>query len=116
MACRIVLVTEHSADTEALRAALADKGHEVVEVELSGMDAHRPGLHDVLLATGRDAVETCEALIRQHPGCAVVVLDREPNMRRAVAALRAGAADFVTDPTSADAVDAAIQRVFEKRV
>jgi two-component system response regulator AtoC len=116
MACRIVVVTERSAETEALRAALAEKGHEVAEVGLSEMEDHRPGLHDIVLAVGHVAVETCEALLRRHPGAAVIVLDSEPNMRRAVAALRAGAADFVTDPTSADAVDAAIQRVFEKRI
>jgi DNA-binding NtrC family response regulator len=114
MACRIVLVCEPSADAEELCRALAAKGRETVRHELAEIEARRPAPHDIVLASGAHAIETCERLLRLDPKCALIVLDRAPSIDRAVAALRAGAADLVTDPANIDAVDAAIQRVLEK--
>jgi DNA-binding NtrC family response regulator len=116
MACRIVLVTRPSPEGEVLCSGLVAKGREVVRLDPSEVEARRPAPQDILLALGADPVETCEALLLQDPRCAVVVLDDEPSIDRAVAALRAGAADFVTEPADIDAVDAAIQRVIERRM
>src|SRR5690242_14964887 len=103
MACRIVLVTEPSVDAEELCRALAAKGREVIRLDMREIEACRPAPHDIVLAAGTHAVETCERLLRRDPRCALVVLDDEPSVDRAVAALRAGAADFVTDPADTDA-------------
>lgn len=116
MAGRIFLVGDQAFDGAELRASLVAKGHSVVPARASDIDVQRLGPRDVVLAAGPDGVETCEALQRRDPKCSVIVLDGAPDMRRAIAALRAGAADFVTNPEDAGAVDAAIHRVLEKRV
>jgi len=116
MTGRIFLVGEHVSDAPELRASLAAKGHSVLSARAADIDVQRLGSRDVVLAAGPDAVETCEALQRRDPKCSVIVLDGAPDMNRAIAALRAGAADFVTNPADAGAVDAAIHRVREKRV
>ena len=116
MAGRILVLGTQSSETEALCTSLAAKGHAVVPSDTSVLDVQRLGPRDVIVTTGPDAVETCDLLQRRDPKCAVVVLDGAPNMMRAIAALRAGAQDFVIDPTDVDAVDAAIRRVLEKRI
>jgi two-component system response regulator HydG len=112
MACRIVVVTEPSLESEDLCAKLASRGRDVVRLDPSEVESRRPSPRDIVLTT----VATCEELLGRDPKCVVVVLDREPSIEKAVAALRAGAADFVTEPADIDAVDAAIQRVIEKRM
>src|ERR1041385_8990865 len=103
MAGRILVLGTQSSETEALCTSLAAKGHAVVPSDTSVLDVQRLGPRDVIVTTGPDAVETCDLLQRRDPTCAVVVLDGAPNMMRAIAALRAGAQDFVIDPTDVDA-------------
>jgi DNA-binding NtrC family response regulator len=116
MPCRIVIVTERSSDTDDLFSSLTDKGHEVLRVGRADIDVGPWGPRDLFVTTGLEAVETCELLLRRDPKCAVIVVDPQPSIRRAIVALRAGASDFVTDPADTDAVDAAIRRVVEKRI
>lgn len=116
MAYRIVIMSEPSSETEGLRDTLTAKGHSVVVSSPAEMETFRVALHDIILTGGPDAIGLCERLLGRDSKSTVVVLDAEPNMRSAVAALRAGAADFVTDPSDPAAVDAAIQRVTDKRL
>ncbi|HEX4334621.1 MAG TPA: sigma-54 dependent transcriptional regulator [Polyangiaceae bacterium] len=88
--------------------ALARRGYTVVGEPDERAD------YDVVLAVC-DAGTTSESAIFRTDGRAVVVVDPEPSVERTVAALRAGASDYVTDPCDVDAVDTALRRILDKR-
>ena len=103
-----VLFTAFGANTDGLRAALAGRGYTVV-------GADEPADFDVVLSVHEGATTGWEAAVARSEGRGVVVVDGEPSVERTVAALRAGACDYVTDPRDVDAVDLALRRILDKQ-
>ncbi len=74
-----------------------------------------PADFDVVLSVCDALTAPCPDAIARVDGRAVVVVDPEPSVERTVAALRAGACDYVADPDDVDAVDTALRRILDKR-
>jgi DNA-binding NtrC family response regulator len=110
--CRVLIAGGQSAPLEELRVALDSRGY-VVTVS-AGMES-ATGTFDVALALGSDPVAVCSHISSRVSDCPVVVVDDAPHIARTMAALRAGAADYLTDPRDVDAIDAALRRVLERR-
>jgi two-component system response regulator HydG len=58
-------------------------------------------------------VELCEQLYRRYPDCAPIVLTGYGQLDTAIAAMRAGAYDFLTKPVNGDMLEVAIDRALE---
>ncbi|HEX3596251.1 MAG TPA: sigma-54 dependent transcriptional regulator [Polyangiaceae bacterium] len=109
MGGRVLLSGTHGGHVEGLRAALARRGYTILG------EPDEPADFDVVLTICDGPAVPDESAIRRGGGRAVVIVDAEPSVERTVAALRAGAADYVTDPCDVDAVDNALRRVLDKR-
>ncbi len=104
MTGRVLLVDDEQSLCEALAAGLTPKGFEVRWVT-SGPDAL-----DLLAATetdvvltdlnmrGMSGIELCERVGANRPDIPVVVITAFGSLDTAIAAIRAGAYDFVTKP------------------
>jgi two-component system response regulator HydG len=111
-----VLVAEcNGAVHERLRRALSARGHVTATVALAELasSAHPP--REVILTVGEDATESCRWLTAHVPSASVILVDETPQLARAIAAIRAGAADYAAYDDEVEAVEAAIRRVIERR-
>ena len=84
-------------------ACLAFLEHTPVDVVIS--DVQMPGM------TG---IELCEQLYARFPDCAPIVLTGHDRLDTAIAALRAGAWDFLTKPARGEVLELAIDRALEE--
>lgn len=102
---RHILAVDDDPDTcELLAANLVASGYEVetrrsaaealVVLEGQYLDAVIADVHMV----GMSGLELCERIVASHPNTPVIVMTGQANMEMAIAALRAGACDFVTKP------------------
>jgi DNA-binding NtrC family response regulator len=112
-----ILIVDSEVDgVMMLRAALQRRGYEVVAAAsapdaLAHIAAHRV---DVVLAhltmTGMSGVELCALLHEQDPDLPTIVLTGQDTIENAVAAIRAGAYDFIVKPINLDDLSIAIDR------
>src|SRR5262245_52246602 len=101
---RILIVDDDTDMSETLAAAVANRGFSA-RCASSGdaalLDLEREDF-DVVLTDlrmpGLSGVELCERIVTNRPGVLVVVVTAFGSMDTAVAAIRAGAYDFLTKP------------------
>jgi DNA-binding NtrC family response regulator len=109
MGGRVLLAGTRGTHAEGLRAALARRGYTVLG------EPDEPADFDVVLAVSGGSESEPDDRFHRGDGHAVVVVDPEPTIARTLAALRAGASDYVSDPCDVDAVDAALRRILDRR-
>ncbi|MEO6058009.1 MAG: HD domain-containing phosphohydrolase [Gemmatimonadales bacterium] len=117
---QVLVVESRSSRQTWLREALAQSDYEVLDAVSSEAALHvlaRRKIACVLVsadAVGDGAPELVARLLRGEPSLAVLVLVSETNVAAAVAVMRAGATDCLTDGVSAAelvaAVDGAVER------
>jgi len=62
---------------------------------------------------GMSGIELCDQLYKRYPDCAPIVLTGYGRLDTAIAAMRAGAFDFITKPVKGDVLELAIERALE---
>ena len=118
---RIHVVDDDPDMASMLRSALARRGYEVT-TSLSAEDtleriAGSPV--DVVVTDlrmrGIDGIQLCERLLATYPELPVVVMTAFGSMDAAIAAMRAGASDFLAKPFKPAALATIVDRVVEQR-
>src|SRR5262249_1273847 len=64
---------------------------------------------------GMNGLELCDRIVTSRPDVPVVVITASTNLETAIAAIRAGAYDFIAKPIDLDALVVALQRALEHR-
>ncbi|MEX2642087.1 MAG: response regulator, partial [Acetobacterales bacterium] len=117
-----VLIVDDEADIRMLvTGILQDEGYQVREASDSvstfqQVAARRPNLVllDIWLeGSDRDGLEILELLQQQHPAVPVIIMTGHGSVETAVAAIKAGAYDFVEKPFKADRLLLMIERAIE---
>src|SRR4051794_11249527 len=105
---RILFVDDDAPTQEFVVAALMPFDFEVVSrgSGLDGIDALGSEEFDAIVTdlqmVGMDGLEFCKAATASRPGVPVIVLTGFGSMKAAVAAIRAGAYDFIAKPIQVD--------------
>ncbi len=122
VAARVLLIEDDAAAAEMLAHILRRRGFEV-EVRLDGREALELALHtdyDVVLTDlvmpGCNGLELCERLATNRPDTPVVLVTGHATVDTAVAAIRAGAWDFVVKPFDADQMGMVVERAVRHRL
>jgi two-component system, NtrC family, response regulator AtoC len=92
---------EYRTSGEAALQALAESDFEVVVTDIS-----MPGL---------SGIELCERIVANHPNVPVVVVTAFGSLDTAIAAIRAGAYDFINKPFEIEEMVFALQRAVQNR-
>jgi DNA-binding NtrC family response regulator len=115
-----VLVIEDDANMrDMLAVSLKRRDFEVVAKEsaITGLAALATGPFDIVVTDinmrGTDGIELCRTLASSHPNLPVIVITAFGSMDTAIAALRAGAVDFLPKPFELEALEGAIDRALE---
>jgi two-component system response regulator HydG len=118
---RILVVDDERDMCEAIAAGLAPRGFEV-RSETSGeaaLLALDDAEADVVLTDinmrGIDGLALCERIVAKRPDVPVVVITAFGSLETAIAAIRAGAYDFITKPVKMDALAVALARAVQHR-
>ena len=118
---RILIVDDERQIRRIVSVVLEERGHRVTvaasgEEALERLDATAP---DVVLLDlnlpGIDGLETVSRIHRQDPSIHVVMMTAYGTIRSAVAAMRAGAFDYLTKPFDNDDLLHTLDRVLEMR-
>src|SRR5262249_43908106 len=111
---RILVVDDEQSMCEALAAGLAPRGFSVrwetsAEAGLATLETTEA---DVVLTDlnmrGMDGLALCERIVANRPDLPVVVITAFGSLETAIAAIRAGAYDFITKPVKMDALAVAL--------
>ncbi len=118
---RILVVDDDQSMCEVIEAYLQQRGL-TVSWRVDAEDAFltlKNETFDVVLSDlrmpGMDGIELCERIVANQPEVPVVVITAFGSMDTAVAAMRAGAYDFVTKPIEMDLLALAVERALEHR-
>ncbi len=118
---RVLIVEDDRAMCEWLDASLTKRGYRVqfhtdAAAALEALPAVEPGvvLTDLNLR-GQSGIELCAQLAKERPDLPVIVLTAFGTFDSAVAAIRAGAYDFLTKPVELDALALAVDRALQHR-
>ncbi len=121
MQSRVLIVDDDAELVKLLGIVLSRKGFATKAVR-SGADALTALAaenFDVMLTDvqmpGMDGIALCERAVAAHPALAVIVLTAFGSMDTAVAAIRAGAYDFVTKPVDNTVIALAVERAARHR-
>ena len=116
MSARVLLVDDDASLCETLEVGLRKRGFEVTWCT-SAADATeliRRDEFDVVVTDlhmhGPDGLELCERIAQGHPDVPVLVLTAFGSMESAIAAIRAGAYDFINKPVALDVLAMAVDR------
>ncbi len=112
---RVIVTGELKMEAERIQRALLERGFAATSRSVAELESERFATSGIVVAAGSDPIEDCRKLSLQQPGANVIVVDRTPNLSRTLAALRAGAADYVTDANDIAAVEAAIRRIVDRQ-
>ncbi len=121
MAGRVLVVDDEQSMCEMLQTALGLRGFEVAwRTRPEGALALlREEDFDVVLSDlrmpGMSGTELCERVVANRPDIPVVVMTGFGSLEAAVAAIRAGAYDFVTKPIELDLLQIALERAVRHR-
>ena len=116
-----ILIVDDEEDTALLlRDILRNRGYHV-EAVFSGaacLEHLKRAPVDVVISDvqmpGMTGIELCEQLYDRYPDCAPIVLTGYGRLDTAIAALRAGAWDFLTKPAKGEVLELAIDRALEE--
>jgi two-component system response regulator HydG len=115
----ILIVDGDQESAESLRDVLRDRGHTADSV-VSGQRClqylhARPA--DVVITDAEipdmDGIDLCGALRERHPDSLPIVVARSCDVSTAVAAMRAGAHDYMTKPVTLESIEHAIKRALD---
>lgn len=117
----VLIVDDDTSMCEVLVERLRKRGYGA-DYETSGEDALcavEEGSVDVVVTDlnmpGMSGIEFCERLVDHRPNLPVIVFTAFGSLETAVAAIRAGAYDFLTKPLDIDELTIAIDRAVERR-
>ncbi|MEO6029534.1 MAG: sigma-54 dependent transcriptional regulator [Candidatus Binatia bacterium] len=121
MSARVLVVDDDQAMCEFLSGELLEKGFEP-HSRLSGaeaLDALAVAEFDVVVSDlnmpQMSGLALCERLAVDHPHVPIIVLTAFGSIETAVAAIRAGAYDFLTKPVEIEALALALERAVQHR-
>lgn len=116
---RILLIDDDPGVLYMLRAVLEDKGHETIatssgEEALTKLDGADLAITDLSMP-GMDGFEVMKAIRAKDDRLPVILLTAHGSERVAVAAIKAGAYDYLTKPFDVDELGLCIDRALEVR-
>jgi DNA-binding NtrC family response regulator len=121
MSTRILLVDDDAILCETLAVGLRKRGFEVSPQTsaAAGLQALDAGDFDVVVTDlnmrGMGGIELCEHVVANRPDLPVMVLTAFGNLESAIAAIRAGAYDFINKPVELDVLAIALDRAATHR-
>ncbi len=114
---RVLVVDDEPGLRFALREVLEDRGDQVIEAASAKDALACDDVYDVVITDlampEMSGMELLEQLAQSQPALPVIVLTAQGSERAAVAALKAGAWDYLTKPFDIDEVCAAVARAGE---
>jgi len=115
-----ILIVDDDDDTATLlRDSLRKRGFDVDAVNSAPqcLEHLRTDPADVVVTdvqmSGMSGIELCQELRQRHPDLLPLVLTGQGGLETAIAAIRAGAYDFITKPVKVDALAIAVGRALE---
>jgi two-component system, NtrC family, response regulator AtoC len=115
-----ILIVDDDDDTAVLlRDSLRKRGFDVDAVNSAQqcLEHLRTDPADVVVTdvqmTGMSGIDLCQELRQRYPDLLPIVLTGQGGLDTAIAAIRAGAYDFITKPVKIDALAIAVQRALE---
>ena len=115
-----ILIVDDDEDTATLlRDSLRKRGFDVEAVNSAQqcLEHLRTDSTDVVVTdvqmTGMSGIDLCLELRQRYPDLLTLVLTGQGGLETAIAAIRAGAYDFITKPVKVDALAIAVQRALE---
>ncbi len=118
---RVLIVDDDKSMCELLQVGLARRGFEVAWTT-TGVDAFgkvQGEEYDAVVADlnmkGMNGIELCERVVSNRPDLPVIVITAFGSLDTAVAAIRAGAYDFITKPFETAALALALDRAVQHR-
>ena len=121
MTRRILIVDDDASMCELLEAWLVKRGFEVTwrTAGTEVLDLLRTLEVDVIVTDinmrGMNGLELCERIVANRPDIPVVVITAFGSLETAIAAIRAGAYDFITKPLEVEALTVALERALQHR-
>ncbi len=116
----VLLIDDDPITLEALAAGLAPDRYRVTSCTSGGegLEAAGHGVDVVvtdLRMRGMDGLELCERMRARHPDVPVIVMTAFREVEAAVAAIRAGAYDFLLKPFEIETLEIALDRALDHR-
>lgn len=119
---RVLIVDDDRSMCEMIEADLASRGHSP-QWRTSAEDAFRliqDAHFDVILTDlqmpGLNGLALCERIVANRPDIPVIVMTAFGSMETAIAAMRAGAYDFVSKPVELDILALRLERAIQHRL
>ena len=118
---RVLIVDDEKSMCEMLAAdlRLRDVDSSWYTSSEDGLEALPNGAFDVVLTDikmpGVDGIEFCRRIVANRPDVPVIVMTAFGSLETAIAAIRAGAYDFVTKPVEMEVLALALQRAAKHR-
>lgn len=117
---RVLIIEDDAQMRDMLAVSLRRRDFEATccESATAGLETLSASKFDVVVTDinmrGLDGIEFCKRVASSHPDLPVIVITAFGSMDSAIAALRAGAVDFIPKPFELDTLAAAIERHSEK--
>ena len=121
MKSRVLVVDDDQAECDLLEASLSRLGCEVSSTTspLVALERAAQETFDVIVTdlgmTELDGLELCDRILGTTPDVPVVVVTGQGSMDAAIAAMRAGAYDFITKPVSSEVLGLSVSRASQHR-
>ena len=121
MAGRVLIVDDDAAMCEMLRGALQRRGFDAASRASPGeaLEALEVEPWDVVITDlnmrGMSGIDLCQRVAQTRADVPVIVVTAFGSLETAIAAIRAGAWDYVTKPFEMDAIAVAIERALKHR-
>ncbi|MGV3619627.1 MAG: sigma-54-dependent transcriptional regulator [Archangium sp.] len=121
MSGRVLLVDDDANLTSTLELGLAQRGYRVVTAQRADIALTQLNTEDVdvvltdLNMPGLGGLEFAERVAQSHPDTPIIVLTGFGSYESAVAAIRAGAYDFLSKPAKLDSIVIALERAIQHR-
>jgi DNA-binding NtrC family response regulator len=118
---RVLVVDDDRDMCDLIEADLTSRGFQVLAQQKAeqAFAELRSGDFDVILTDlnmpGMGGIELCERVVANRPDIPVVVITAFGSMESAIAAIRAGAYDFVTKPIEMDVLELTLRRAIDRR-
>ncbi len=117
----ILIAEDQDSVREGLKNALGESGHSVTGINdgLKALDELKGKTYDILITDirmpGMDGMELLKAAKKLNPDTYVIVITAFGSVETAVAAMKAGAYDYINKPFSIDEMELLIKSIEDKR-